>query len=127
MIEQLVASMTWPVLLTGAGAVGAGVMKLFGALREARREKVKVVIDQRRDTVSDRDALIEKYFKDAEIQSGRMDRLEKRLEEAEAEIKMMGERNTALVSTAYKLIAIIRQLNGLHLVKQEDLAPGIHI
>lgn len=127
MLEQLAATLTWPILLSAAAAVGAILTKCFTFLRDSRRDKVKVVIDQRRDTVSDRDALIEKYFKDAEIQSGRMDRLEKRIEEAEVEIKQLGERNNALVSTAYKLIAVIRQLNGLHLIKQEDLAPGIHI
>lgn len=78
--------MTWDEVLTkvlSAGALLGGIAALLGVTRSRRagvkadeREARKVEAEQRRDTIADRDALIDTLQEDVKELRGRLDRLE---------------------------------------------------
>lgn len=79
-----------PYLLTGSGGILAGIAALMGVQRSRRagvagdeREARRDEAAQRRDTIADRDALIDRLVEQVQSLSARVDALEdKRREDA---------------------------------------------
>ena len=104
-------------VVTVSGAVVTSVLT-YRATR--KRDQTTDALTARRDTLADRDRLIETL-------SERVDGLETRLGNAEREIKDVRNHNNALTVFIYKLLAIFRRHNLTEEIDPRDVPDGIHI
>ncbi|MBP3044898.1 hypothetical protein KKR91_01090 [Arthrobacter jiangjiafuii] len=107
------------ILVAGISTLG---VLLSGAVATLIGKKARGPAEQqaaRRDTIADRDGLIDKL-------NGRIDDLEVRVKSTEDEVRAVRDHNNALINFCYRLLAIVRR-HG-----HEDEIPlpppsGIHL
>lgn len=106
-----------------ASAITVGVL-VYRATRKG--DATTAVLTERRDTIADRDSLINQLQED--ISSLKTDMASQKVETAElrSEVRQVREHNNALIRYCYRLIDIIRSVG--HGDKIPDPPPsGIHL
>ena len=108
-------------LVSSVGAVASAITVAFFTYRATRKgDTTTAVLTERRDTIADRDSLIQTL-------NTRVDGLDKRLETAEKEIEQVRNHNNALITFLYKVVAILRRHNLTDEIDPKDVPDGIHI
>lgn len=115
-----------PYLIGLAGVVITSLATIYGSRLLRRTNKVTETLTERRDTIADRDALIDGFRSDVASLRAEMDSQKEEIGELRSEVGKVRDHNNALVSYAYRLIGIIRN-NGF--ADQIPTPPpnGIHI
>lgn len=109
---DLTPLVAWSSLL---GLFVTGFFTLINKKTKAPEDKAV----ERRDTIADRDAWIDKL-------NARLDKVDARLEAAEAEIEEMRDHNNSLKAALYRVLSILREKGLLGLLQPGDIPPDIH-
>jgi ubiquinone biosynthesis protein UbiJ len=119
MIEQLL-----PYIGAGAVAlISAAATVLVGWLvyRSTRKgDEATEKLTERRDTIADRDSLIETLRED-------MKGLKSDMADLRVEVRQVRNHNNALTTFIYKMLAILRQHNLTDEINPKDVPEDIHI
>lgn len=106
-------------LIAALGALAVSTIGFVSTLITKKTRGPEDFATQRRDTIADRDGLIDKL-------NERIDDLEVRVKSTEDEIRVVKDHNNVLINYCYRLIAVIRR----HGHDDEIPTPppnGIHI
>jgi len=108
-------------VVSSVGAVASAVTVAVLTYKATRKgDTATAVLTERRDTIADRDSLIQTL-------NTRVDGLDKRLDTAEKEIEQVRNYNNALITFLYKVIAILRRHDLTDEIDPKDVPDGIHL
>jgi hypothetical protein len=110
--------------LTVLGAVFTAILT-YRATR--KRDVTTEALTSRRDTIADRDALIETLQKDIRGLKGDMQGQRVETSELRSEVKDVRNHNSALTIFIYKMLAILRKHNLIDEINIMDVPEDIHI
>jgi hypothetical protein len=110
--------------LTVLGAVFTAILT-YRATR--KRDVTTDALTSRRDTIADRDALIETLQKDIRGLKGDMQGQRVETSELRSEVKDVRNHNSALTIFIYKMLAILRKHNLIDEINIMDVPEDIHI
>lgn len=117
-------------LTTTAGAALSFLGGLFSAflVYRAQRRKDGATAEQtaRRDTIADRDALLDQLQQELASIRTEVGELRREVAEVREHNTALMNQNSALISYAYRLLALVRQLGGAERIPT-PAPPGIHL
>jgi len=116
--------------MTIGGAVLSFIGGLFSAflVYRAQRRKDGAATEQtgRRDTIADRDALLDQMQQELAALTNEVRELRREVSEVREHNNALLNQNSALISYAYRLIALTRSLGGSDRIPK-PAPPGIHL
>jgi peptidoglycan hydrolase CwlO-like protein len=110
--------------LTVLGAVTTAVLT-YRATR--KRDVTTDALTSRRDTIADRDNLIETLQEDIKNLKSDMQDQKKETADLRSEVKEVRNYNNALITFIYKMLAILRKHNLTDEINAKDVPEDIHI
>lgn len=116
------------ILLAAVVTAVAAVVGSFLVYRATRkRDKTTDALTERRDTIADRDALIDTLQEDIKTLKTDMQAQKSETAELRVEVREVRNHNNALVSFIYKMLAIFRRHGITEEIDPRDVPDGIHI
>ena len=117
-------------MLTVASHLGSAIIGMSGGWLSARfTRKTSITahaLEARRDTIADREQLIETMQEQLAGALARLDTAEGKIEAQGVELAKLGDRNAILVTYIYKCGAVLRR-NGLSDQMPTPVPDGIHL
>ena len=117
-------------MTTIGGAVLSFIGGLFSAflvyVSQRRKDGAESEQTGRRDTIADRDALLDQLQQELAALTSEVRQLRAEVAEVREHNTALLNQNSALISYAYRLLAIVRQLGGAERIPT-PAPPGIHL
>jgi len=115
-------------VVSSVGAVASAVTVAVLTYKATRKgDTATAVLTERRDTIADRDSLIDTLQEDIKSLKDDMRSQKEETGKLRAEVKQVSEHNNALTTFIYKMLAIFRKHNLTEEIDPKDVPDGIHI